>query len=56
MERYMEPRYLVARARLTTVMEVLNTYSQHVVSMSHLSKPSLRLLTLAQQYRVEAGE
>ena len=52
MERYLvylvytEPRYQVARARLTTVMEVLN----------HLSKPSLRLLTLAQQYKVDAGE
>ena len=52
----MEPHYLVDRARLTAVMDVLNPSYQHVVSLSHLSKPSLKLLTLAQQYRVEAGE
>jgi len=41
---------LLHTRRLTLVMEVLNPEYQHVVSLSHLSSPSLRFLTLTQQY------
>ena len=46
---------LLHSGRLTLVMEILIPSYQHVVSLSHLSKPSLRFLTLTTQYSSQAG-
>ena len=47
---------LLHTSKLTLVMEILLPEYQHVVSLSHLTSPALRFLTLTQQYGAGRSE